>query len=97
MTFENDNQTRALTREERKAERRRQRLEEEQKEWLDGRKKIRIRLIPIWLRLIIIAVLIVVCLILGAIVGYSVIGDGEANEVFNKSTWTHIIDLITKN
>lgn len=59
-------------------------------------KKIRIRMIPIWLRLVIIAVLLVLSLLLGAIVGYGVIGDGHISDVFKKATWTHITDLILK-
>lgn len=58
------------------------------------RKRIRIRLIPIWLRILIIVLLITVSVLLGAVVGYSVIGDGKATDVFHKETWTHIIDLI---
>ncbi len=58
------------------------------------RKRIRIRLIPLWLRLIILSLFIVVSVILGAIFGYSVIGNGEAKDVFQKSTWTYIRDLI---
>lgn len=60
------------------------------------RKRIRIRLIPLWLRLIIIVLLIGASVILGAIVGFSVIGDGEAKDVFEKTTWTYILDLIEK-
>lgn len=68
---------------------------EEHKEAANN-KKIRVRLIPIWLRLIIIIVLSCLSLIIGAIFGYSVLGDGKAGDVFKKSTWTYIIDLIEK-
>ncbi|MDN4524829.1 DNA-directed RNA polymerase subunit beta [Fictibacillus fluitans] len=51
---------------------------------------------PIWLRLIVIIVLMVVCLVVGAIIGYSVVGDGKAGDVFKKETWTHISDLINQ-
>ena len=33
----------------------------------------------------------------GAMVGYSVMGDGKATDVFKKSTWTHIVDLVNKD
>jgi len=59
--------------------------------------RIRIRLLPIWLRLVIVCVLIAVSILAGAIVGYSVIGGGKASDVFNKSTWTHIVDLVNKD
>lgn len=59
--------------------------------------KVKIRLLPIWLRLIIVTVLIVVSVLAGAIVGYSVMGGGNVSDVFKKSTWTHIVDLVNKD
>lgn len=53
-------------------------------------------MIPIWLRLIIVIVLICVSLTAGAVIGYSVIGNGKAGDTFKKDTWTHIIDLVDK-
>lgn len=58
--------------------------------------KVRVRLIPIWLRLMIIIVLFAVSLMAGAIVGYGIIGDGKPTDVFKKDTWQHIIDLVEK-
>ena len=55
--------------------------------------KIRIRLIPIWLRLVLLLAGIVCMATLGTLIGYSVIGDGKPFEIFDKETWTHIIDL----
>lgn len=60
------------------------------------RNRIRIRFIPIWLRVIIVTILIAGSIAAGAVVGYSIIGDGEMKEVFNKGTWTHIFNLINK-
>lgn len=93
MSLNNNNEA-AQTREQRKKERKEKR--EKEATLSDRRKKIRIRLLPIWLRVIIVAVLIVASTALGAVVGYSVMGDGTAKEVFNKSTWMHIVDLINK-
>lgn len=62
----------------------------------DSRKKIRVRLIPIWLRLIIIAFLLSLSVMVGAMVGYSVLGNGKVADTFNKETWMHIIDLVNK-
>ncbi|MCE4049673.1 MULTISPECIES: DNA-directed RNA polymerase subunit beta [Bacillaceae] len=56
----------------------------------------RVRMFPIWLRLILIIVLTAVSITAGAVIGYSVIGDGKAGDTFKKSTWTHIIDLVEK-
>lgn len=59
-------------------------------------KKLRVKLIPIWLRIIIVFVLIVVFFFIGTMIGYGVIGEGEAFDVFKPSTWTHITDIIDK-
>jgi DNA-directed RNA polymerase subunit beta len=61
-----------------------------------SQKRVRIRLIPIWLRIVLLAVMIVVSLVGGAMIGYGVLGDGKASDVFKQSTWTHIIDLVEK-
>lgn len=58
-------------------------------------KKERLRLIPIWLRILIAIVLIGGSLILGLIVGFSVIGGGgDPKEVINPDTWYHIMDIV---
>jgi hypothetical protein len=59
-------------------------------------KRIRVRLIPIWLRLILLVVLVFISVVAGAIVGYGMLGGGKIAEVFQESTWTHIIDLVEK-
>jgi hypothetical protein len=60
-------------------------------------KKIRIRLIPIWLRLVLIAILVTISVMSGIAVGYGVIGDGKVSDAFEKSTWQHVVDLINKD
>jgi hypothetical protein len=62
----------------------------------DGRFSIRLRLIPIWLRLVIILVVSVIAAFVGAYFGYVVLGDGKSSEVFSQSTWQHIFDLVNK-
>lgn len=59
-------------------------------------RKTRKRRFPIWLRLIAIIVLMVISVVVGAVIGYSVVGDGDAGDVFNKETWTHISDLVNQ-
>jgi hypothetical protein len=39
---------------------------------------------------------IVISLLAGIVVGYSVIGDGNPQDALKKSTWTHIIDFVNK-
>jgi hypothetical protein len=36
----------------------------------------------------------VLSLVMGLIVGYSVMGDGPVKDIFNPDTWTHIVKLI---
>ncbi|MFJ7752831.1 DNA-directed RNA polymerase subunit beta [Peribacillus muralis] len=60
-------------------------------------RRIRVRLLPIWLRLLIVIGLIFIAALSGALLGYSVIGGGHALDVFQKSTWTHIIDIVNKD
>ncbi|SEN50284.1 DNA-directed RNA polymerase subunit beta [Mesobacillus persicus] len=61
------------------------------------RKKVRVRLIPIWLRLLIIIALLALSTILGAAVGYGILGNGEPMDVFEKTTWMHMLDLVNHN
>ncbi|WP_042463396.1 DNA-directed RNA polymerase subunit beta [Neobacillus dielmonensis] len=103
MSIDNINQERIATREEYK------RIKESEvpaaKERGEGqqteaaakkrpKERVRIRMIPIWLRLVLLVVFTVVSLIAGAIVGYSVLGDGNAADVFSGSAWSHIRDLV---
>ncbi|MDV6378252.1 DNA-directed RNA polymerase subunit beta [Sporosarcina sp. GW1-11] len=57
-------------------------------------KWVQVRLIPIWLRLLILLVLMASAAALGAVIGFSVIGDGSAGDVFQKETWQHIFDIM---
>ena len=60
------------------------------------RLKFRIRLFPIWLRIIVVVLLVIVAFIVGSMIGYGVIGDGNPTGVLEKSTWTYIVDLVNK-
>ncbi|MFP7298645.1 DNA-directed RNA polymerase subunit beta [Neobacillus niacini] len=59
-------------------------------------KRIRIRLIPIWLRIVLLIIFTGGFLVAGAAVGYGVLGNGNPGDVLKASTWTHIIDLVEK-
>lgn len=61
------------------------------------RKKARRHAFPIWLRILVVLALVIVCLVLGVIIGYGVIGDGAPLDALKKQTWQHIIDIIIKD
>ncbi|WP_088104365.1 DNA-directed RNA polymerase subunit beta [Halalkalibacter urbisdiaboli] len=58
------------------------------------RPRLRIRLIPIWLRLLIVVVLVGGSLLLGLMVGYGVLGDGVPADALKPETWYHILDIM---
>lgn len=60
------------------------------------KKKVRIRKFPIWLRIIVILILAVLSLMVGLMVGYGVIGEGNAVDALKVETWQHIIDIVQK-
>ncbi|MCA0987116.1 DNA-directed RNA polymerase subunit beta [Guptibacillus algicola] len=59
-------------------------------------RKPKIRLIPIWLRLILVMLLLALSLVAGAMIGYGVIGEGSPGDVFKKETWMKISDIVKK-
>jgi len=77
-----------------KERRKRRRSEEEQQSRKE--KKLKRRLLPIWLRLIIIFALCFIALLAGAMVGYGFMGDGQPLDALKKETWQHIIDIVLK-
>lgn len=94
MAIKNENHFEVHTREEYK----RIKAEENKTEVVahPKEKRIRMRLIPIWLRTILLVVLVSISLVAGAAVGYGTIGGGKVVDVFKMSTWTHIQDLVVK-
>ncbi len=55
---------------------------------------VQIRLLPIWLRIVLVLLLLTGAAIFGAIIGYGYMGDGVPADVLKKETWTHILDII---
>lgn len=56
---------------------------------------VQIRLFPIWLRIVLVLAILAVAMILGVMVGYGVLGDGEAADALKWRTWKHIIDIMS--
>ncbi|WJE15377.1 DNA-directed RNA polymerase subunit beta [Halobacillus sp. ACCC02827] len=59
-------------------------------------KKPRRRILPIWLRILIVLLLSALALLIGLMVGYGVIGDGDPTDALKVETWQHIWDIVTK-
>ncbi len=57
---------------------------------------VRVRMLPIWLRILLFILLLAGSLALGAVIGFAGIGDGKAADVFKTETWQHIFDIVTK-
>ena len=58
--------------------------------------KMRVRIFPVWLRIIIVLILAVAALVAGLMIGYGIIGDGAPADALKVETWQHIIDIVTK-
>lgn len=56
---------------------------------------VQIRLFPIWLRIIIVLALVALAAVLGAMVGFGIIGDGRPADVLKWETWQHILDIMS--
>ncbi|GEM_PF-4161473 len=59
-------------------------------------KKARVRIFPVWLRLIIVCILSVAALMAGLMIGYGVIGNGTPTDALKVETWQHVIDIVVK-
>ena len=91
MALNSSSQEMTKTREQVKEERK-QNTEEK----ASSKQKVRVRLFPVWLRVIVIILLMALSIMAGAVVGYSVMGSGKASDTFKKETWTHIVDLVNE-
>ncbi len=52
------------------------------------------RLIPIWLRIILVLLLLIIAGAAGLMVGFGVIGSGEPLDALKMETWQHMLDII---
>lgn len=56
---------------------------------------VQIRMIPIWLRVILVVVLFAGAIALGLIIGYGYVGDGNPSDALKVETWVHIINIMS--
>ena len=83
-------QTRKEQKKKQKAEKNQQKIQKRKN------KKPRLRIFPIWLRLIIVVGLSVAALAAGLMFGYGGLGGGEPRDALEWETWQHIIDIVFK-
>lgn len=69
----------------------------EKREHKQTGKTARVRIFPVWLRIIIVGILSVAALVVGLMIGFGVIGDGTPTDALKVETWQHIIDIVIKN
>ncbi|QNG60184.1 DNA-directed RNA polymerase subunit beta [Metabacillus idriensis] len=62
----------------------------------ERKRRIRIRLIPIWLRIVLVLFFMAVGAVCGAMIGYGVLGDGKPTDALKIETWQHVFDLVEK-
>lgn len=74
----------------------RRQQKKKQKEEKRKNKKPRLRIFPIWLRLLVVSILCIVALGAGLMIGYGGLGDGEPRDALKWETWQHIIDIVIK-
>ncbi len=55
---------------------------------------VQLRIIPIWLRVILVVILWIVMAGVGLTIGYSFIGDGQADDALKWGTWQHLLDIM---
>ncbi|QDI91783.1 DNA-directed RNA polymerase subunit beta [Salicibibacter halophilus] len=65
-----------------------------------GRQKVqkrtlKVRLVPVWLRLLIVLFLFLASVITGLMLGYSVVGDGEGARILRWETWQELYHYIS--
>jgi hypothetical protein len=93
----NEFERRAMQQEEPPAKKTRRGLKKQETDTPQTKTPIRwvqLRLIPIWLRIILVVILWVVIAAVGLNVGYSLIGDGQAKDALKWSTWQHLLDIM---
>ncbi|AWE06318.1 DNA-directed RNA polymerase subunit beta [Lysinibacillus sp. 2017] len=55
---------------------------------------VQLRIIPIWLRVILVIILWIVIAAVGLTIGYSSLGDGQAKDALKWGTWQHLLDIM---
>jgi len=60
------------------------------------KEKIGLQIATFILKIVLVFFLVALAFIIGAMIGYGVLGDGDPFAVFEKDTWVHIFSYFTK-
>ncbi|MDN5371354.1 MAG: hypothetical protein PWR19_400 [Carnobacterium sp.] len=60
------------------------------------KEKIVLQIVTFVLKILLVIILIALVFVVGAMIGYGVLGDGNPFAVFEKETWVHIFSYFTK-
>ena len=60
------------------------------------KEKIVLQIVTFVLQILLVIILIALAFVVGAMIGYGVLGDGNPFAVFEKETWVHIFSYFTK-
>ncbi|AGY82084.1 MULTISPECIES: DNA-directed RNA polymerase subunit beta [Carnobacterium] len=60
------------------------------------KEKIVLQIVTFVLKILLVIILIALAFVVGAMIGYGVLGDGNPFAVFEKETWVHIFSYFTK-
>ncbi|MBT2732511.1 MULTISPECIES: DNA-directed RNA polymerase subunit beta [Carnobacterium] len=60
------------------------------------KEKIGLQITTFILKIVLVFFLVALAFIIGAMIGYGVLGDGDPFTVFEKDTWVHIFSYFTK-
>ncbi|MFB5662715.1 DNA-directed RNA polymerase subunit beta [Alteribacillus sp. HJP-4] len=83
------------TRQEKREEKEAAQQEEKKPSLFQRLKGERVRLIPIWARLLVISACLLISILAGLIVGYSIIGDGDSIfRVMSPGSWDSLFDFM---
>lgn len=66
----------------------------EQKDYEQPRRWVQIRIIPIWLRIVLVLILFFIAAMAGLMIGFGIIGGGEPLDALKWETYQHILDIL---
>ena len=70
--------------------------EKQQSKRMQKLNKPRLRIFPIWLRIIVVLIFAAAAFIVGLMIGFAVLGNGSPLDALRIETWQHIVDIVNK-